>query len=130
MYGTLVSQLQSGSLTQELANITPDKKFKTSLVLLMQDYFRTLPPSRGSYALDHYIQCLLRVLTAEEGVSMEQKVSDIESSLARCLQADEQQKNWAFRNLILYKIWENNFQPAECRPVTRAVYYRGGICLY
>lgn len=35
VYGTLVSQLQSGSLTQELANITPDKKFKTSLVLLM-----------------------------------------------------------------------------------------------
>ncbi len=73
----------------------------------MQDYFRSLPLSRGSVILDHYIQC--RVLTAEEGVSMEQKVSDIESSLARCLQADEQQKNWAFRNLILYKIWENNF---------------------
>ncbi|EDU7108050.1 lysine-N-methylase, partial [Salmonella enterica subsp. enterica] len=53
VYGTLVSQLQSGSLTQELANITPDKKFKTSLVLLMQDYFRALPPSRGSYVLDH-----------------------------------------------------------------------------
>lgn len=122
VYGTLVSQLQSGSLTQELANITPDKKFKTSLVLLMQDYFRALPPSRGSYVLDHYIQCLLRVLTAEEGVSMEQKVSDIESSLARCLQADEQQKNWAFRNLILYKIWENNFPNQPNVDPLRALY--------
>ncbi|MGK4733898.1 flagellin lysine-N-methylase, partial [Salmonella enterica] len=74
-YCTLVSQLQSGSLTQELANITPDKKFKTSLVLLMQDNFRALPPTTGSYDLDHNIQCLLRVLTAEEGVSREQKVS-------------------------------------------------------
>ncbi|ECG6087989.1 lysine-N-methylase [Salmonella enterica subsp. enterica serovar Blukwa] len=122
VYGTLVSQLQSGSLTQELANITPDKKFKTSLVLLMQDYFRALPPSRGSYVLDHYIQCLLRVLTVEEGVSMEQKVSDIESSLARCLQADEQQKNWAFRNLILYKIWENNFPNQPNVDPLRALY--------
>ncbi len=23
--------------------------------------------------------------------------------------------------LISYKIWENNFQPAECRPVTRCI---------
>lgn len=122
VYGTLVSQLQSGSLTQELTNITPDKKFKTSLVLLMQDYFRALPPSRGSYVLDHYIQCLLRGLTAEKGVSMEQKVSDIEASFVRCLQADEQQGGWAFRNIILYKIWENNFPNQPNVDPLRALY--------
>lgn len=122
VYGTLVSQLQSGSLTQELANITPDKKFKTSLVLLMQDYFSALPPSRGSHVLDHYIQCLLRVLTAEEGVSMEQKVSDIEASFTRSLQADEQQGSWAFRNIILYKIWENNFPNQPNVDPLRALY--------
>ncbi|MEA7609453.1 flagellin lysine-N-methylase, partial [Salmonella enterica subsp. enterica serovar Virginia] len=113
---------QTGVLAQELMNIAPDSKVKTSLVLQMQDYFRSLPLNRGSVILDHYIQCLLRVLTAEEGVSMEQKVSDIESSLARCLQADEQQKNWAFRNLILYKIWENNFPNQPNVDPLRALY--------
>ncbi|WP_373441637.1 flagellin lysine-N-methylase [Salmonella enterica] len=93
-----------------------------ALLEQLQDYFRSLPLSRGSVILDHYIQCLLRVLTAEEGVSMEQKVSDIESSLARCLQADEQQKNWAFRNLILYKIWENNFPNQPNVDPLRALY--------
>lgn len=122
VYAALLEQLQTGVLAQELMNIAPDSKVKTSLVLQMQDYFRSLPLSRGSVILDHYIQCLLRVLTAEEGVSMEQKVSDIESSLARCLQADEQQKNWAFRNLILYKIWENNFPNQPNVDPLRALY--------
>ncbi|ECY8244474.1 lysine-N-methylase [Salmonella enterica subsp. enterica serovar Remo] len=122
VYAALLEQLQTGVLAQELMNIAPDSKVKTSLVLQMQDYFRSLPLNRGSVILDHYIQCLLRVLTAEEGVSMEQKVSDIESSLARCLQADEQQKNWAFRNLILYKIWENNFPNQPNVDPLRALY--------
>ncbi|ECN7974292.1 flagellin lysine-N-methylase [Salmonella enterica] len=122
VYAALLEQLQTGVLAQELMNIAPDSKVKTSLVLQMQDYFRSLPLNRGSVILDHYIQCLLRVLTAEEGVSMEQKVSDIESSLARCLQANEQQKNWAFRNLILYKIWENNFPNQPNVDPLRALY--------
>ncbi|EHM9687605.1 flagellin lysine-N-methylase, partial [Salmonella enterica subsp. enterica serovar Heidelberg] len=41
---------------------------------------------------------------------------------ARCLQADEQQKNWAFRNLILYKIWENNFPNQPNVDPLRALY--------
>ncbi|MBE8421185.1 flagellin lysine-N-methylase, partial [Leptospira interrogans serovar Pomona] len=109
VYAALLEQLQTGVLAQELMNIAPDSKVKTSLVLQMQDYFRSLPLNRGSVILDHYIQCLLRVLMAEEGVSMVQKVSDIESSLARCLQANEQQKYWAFRNLFPYKIQENKY---------------------
>lgn len=70
VYAALLEQLQTGVLAQELMNIAPDSKVKTSLVLQMQDYFRSLPLNRGSVILDHYIQCLLRVLTAEEGVSM------------------------------------------------------------
>ncbi|EGJ4482879.1 lysine-N-methylase [Salmonella enterica] len=122
MYAQKFAKIDDAALAQELMNIAPDSKVKTSLVLQMQDYFRSLPLNRGSVILDHYIQCLLRVLTAEEGVSMEQKVSDIESSLARCLQANEQQKNWAFRNLILYKIWENNFPNQPNVDPLRALY--------
>lgn len=122
VYAALLEQLQTGVLAQELMNIAPDSKVKTSLVLQMQDYFRSLPLNRGSVILDHYIQCLLRVLTAEEGVSMEQKVSDIESSLAHCLQADEQQGTWAFRNLILYKMWETNFPNQPNVDPLRALY--------
>ncbi|EHI4212827.1 lysine-N-methylase [Salmonella enterica] len=103
VYAALLEQLQTGVLAQELMNIAPDSKVKTSLVLQMQDYFRSLPLNRGSVILDHYIQCLLRVLTAEEGVSMEQKVSD-------------------FRNLILYKIWENNFPNQPNVDPLRALY--------
>ncbi|HFT2760042.1 TPA: flagellin lysine-N-methylase, partial [Salmonella enterica] len=54
VYAALLEQLQTGVLAQELMNIAPDSKVKTSLVLQMQDYFRSLPLNRGSVILDHY----------------------------------------------------------------------------
>lgn len=122
VYVTLVEQLRSGDLAQELRGINTDGKVKVSLVLQMQNYFRSLPLSRGSVILDQYIQCLLRTLTAEEGVAMEQSVSETERLLEKLLQEDRQHSAYALRNFILYKIWENNFpnQP-EVEPL-RALY--------
>lgn len=109
VYVVLFEQLQIGVLVQELMNIVLDSKVKILLVLQMQDYFCLFLFNCGSVIFDYYIQCFLWVLMVEEGVLMEQKVSDIEFLLVCCLQVDEQQKNWVFRNLIFYKIWENNF---------------------
>ncbi|CBG88729.1 flagellin lysine-N-methylase [Citrobacter rodentium] len=122
VYVTLIAQLQSGETARELEGVQSDNSVKVSLVLQMQDYFLSLAPSRGSNVLDYYIQCLLRLLTAEEGADIGQRISEAETALDKRLREDEQHGAYALRNFILYKIWENNFpnQP-EVEPL-RALY--------
>ncbi len=88
-------------VNSELANITPDKKIQNIPGNFVDaGLLQALPPSRRKLRPSITTSSGVFVApTAEEGVSMDAKVSDIESSLARCLQADEQQKNWAFSEI-------------------------------
>ncbi len=92
VYGTLVSQLQSGSLTQELANITPDE-IQNIHSTVDAGPFQGSPTEQEEAMSSSLHQCLLRVLTAE-GRFNGAEGGDSEVLVARCLQADdEQQKN-------------------------------------
>lgn len=108
VYHALLAQIQSGELKQELSAFSADNNVKVNLVLLLQDYFRSLPVSRANGVLNYYIQCLLRTLTGEENHSVGEGVAKLESTWQKVY---EQQDETGFdlKNFILYKIWENNF---------------------
>ncbi|HCT5822124.1 flagellin lysine-N-methylase [Citrobacter sedlakii] len=122
VYNTLISQLQNGELAKELQGMNSDRNIKVSLVLQMQNYFRSLAPSRGSVILEQYIECLLRVLTMEAGTELGQKVSETESLLDNALKQDEKYGAYALRNFIMYKIWEHNFPNQAGTEPLRALY--------
>ncbi|MGV2689339.1 flagellin lysine-N-methylase [Citrobacter braakii] len=108
IYHAIMAQLQSGELKEELSAFSADNNVKVTLVLLLQDYFRSLPVSRANGVLNYYIQCLLRTLTQEENHSVGEGVAKLESTWQKVY---EQQGEAGFdlKNFILYKIWENNF---------------------
>lgn len=108
IYYAIMSQTQSGELKKELSAFSADNNVKVTLVLLLQDYFRSLPVSRANGVLNYYIQCLLRTLTEEENPSVGEGIAKLESTWQKVY---EQQGETGFdlKNFILYKIWENNF---------------------
>lgn len=108
VYHALLAQLQSGELRTELSDFSADRNIKLSLVLLLQDYFRSNSGSRASGVLNYYIQCLLRTLTQDDTYSVDEGIARLEATWEKVY---EQQGEAGFdlKNFILYKIWENNF---------------------
>lgn len=121
-YGLLAEQLQSGELKTELASISTDSKVKSSLVMLMQDFFRNAPASRGSGVINHYIECLLRHLVAGEEINIEEKISELEANWHEEVIPGMQGSEFALKNFILYKFWQNNFPNQPHVPSLRALY--------
>ncbi|MCW1432527.1 flagellin lysine-N-methylase [Citrobacter freundii] len=80
IYHAIMTQIQSGELKEEFSAFSADNNVKVTLVLLLQDYFRSLPVSRANGVLNYYIQCLLRTLTQEENHSVGEWVAKLEST--------------------------------------------------
>lgn len=124
VYHALLEQIQSGEMREELSKFSADNNVKVNLVLLLQDYFRSLPVSRANGVLNYYIQCLLRTLTQEENHSVGEGVTKLEATWQKVY---EQQDETGFdlKNLILYKIWENNFPNQKSVDALRSLYMIG-----
>ncbi|EPK4608888.1 flagellin lysine-N-methylase, partial [Citrobacter freundii] len=124
VYHTLLAQLQSGELRKELLDFSMNRNIKVSLVLLIQDYFRGIKVSRGGGVLNYYIQCLLRMLTQHDTQSLDEGIARLEATWKKVY---EQQDETGFdlKNLILYKIWENNFPNQKSVDALRSLYMIG-----
>ena len=121
-YASLAGQLQSGEMKAELATVPADNKVKMSLIMLMQDYFRNAQISRGSQVINHYVECLLRQLVAGEEIKIEEKISDLEVVWQQQVIPTMQGSDFAIKNFILYKFWQNNFPNQPGIPSLRALY--------
>lgn len=121
VYYALLAQLQSGELRKELSDFSADRNIKLSLVLLLQDYFRSIDGSRASGVLNYYIQCLLRVLTKDGAPSVVEGIEKLEATWLRVYN-EQNEKNIDLKNLILYKIWENNFPNQKNVDLLRFLY--------
>ncbi|WP_208744164.1 flagellin lysine-N-methylase [Citrobacter portucalensis] len=108
VYHALLTQLQLGELREEMSTYATDRNIKLSLVLLLQNYFRSLPVSRASGVLKYYIECLLRTLTLEENHSVGEGVAKLEATWQKVYEQRDE-AGFDLKNFILYKIWENNF---------------------
>ncbi len=130
VYHALLAQLQSGELRKELSDFSVDRNIKLSLVLLLQDYFRSNTGSRASGVLNYYIQCLLRTLTQDDTQSVDEGIARLEATWQKVY---EQQEDTGFdlKNFILYKIWENNFpNQKKGGPASYALHDQRRILLY
>lgn len=108
VYHALLAQLQSGELRTELSDFSADRNIKLSLVLLLQDYFRSNSGSRASGVLNYYIQCLLRTLTQDDTYSVDEGIARLEATWEKVYE-QQGESGFDLKNFILYKIWENNF---------------------
>lgn len=108
VYHALLVQIQSGEMREELSKFSTDDNVKVTLVLLLQDYFRSLPVSRANGVLNYYIQCLLRTLTEEENHSVGEGLAKLETTWQKVYE-EQGDTGFDLKNFILYKIWENNF---------------------
>lgn len=108
IYYAIMAQIQSGELKEELSAFSTDNNVKVTLVLLLQDYFRSLPVSRANGVLNYYIQCLLRTLTAEGNHSVGEGIAKLEATWQKVYE-EQSETGFDLKNFILYKIWENNF---------------------
>ncbi len=124
VYHALLAQLQSGELRKELSDFSADRNIKLSLALLLQDYFRSIDGSRASGVLNYYIQCLLRTLTQDDMQCVDEGIARLEATWQKVY---EQQDETGFdlKNLILYKIWENNFPNQKNVDPLRSLYMIG-----
>lgn len=121
-YALLADQLQTGEMQAELRAISVDGKVKSSLIILMQDYFRTAQLSRGSGVINHYIECLLRQLVSGEEINIEEKISGLEAVWQEQVIPTMQGSEFAIKNFILYKFWQNDFPNQPGIPPLRALY--------
>lgn len=121
VYYALLAQLQAGELRKELSDFSADRNIKLSLMLLLQDYFRSIDGSRASGVLNYYIQCLLRVLTKDGAPSVVEGIEKLEATWVRVYN-EQDEKDIDLKNLILYKIWENNFPNQKNVDLLRFLY--------
>lgn len=121
-YALLADQLQSGEMKTELASISIDSKVKSSLVMLMQDFFRNAPVSRGSGVINHYIECLLRNLVSGEEINIDGRISGLEAYWNEQVIPGMRESHFALKNFILYKFWQNDFPNQSGVPPLRALY--------
>ena len=121
VYHAMLTQLQSGELRKELSDFSAERNIKLSLALLLQDYFRSNSGSRSSGVLNYYIQCLLRTLTQDDTQSVDEGIVRLEATWQKVY---EQQDETGFdlKNLILYKMWENNFPNQKNVDPLRSLY--------
>ncbi|MGO2729654.1 MAG: hypothetical protein ACTIA0_06450 [Citrobacter braakii] len=121
VYHALLAQLQSGELRKELSDFSADRNIKLSLVLLLQDYFRSNSGSRGSGVLNYYIQCLLRTLTQDDTYSVDEGIARLEATWEKVYE-QQGESGFDLKNFILYKIWENNFPNQKNVDPLRSLY--------
>lgn len=121
IYKALLSQLSSGELRAELSKLSGDKKIKTSLVILFQDYFRHLSPTRAGHVLDYYIQCLLRTLLFDKNSSLEHNIDMLDTIWHKEF-LENSENGIYFNNLILYKLWGINYPNTENIDSLRTLY--------
>ncbi|EPM7551687.1 flagellin lysine-N-methylase [Citrobacter freundii] len=121
VYHALLEQILSGEMREELSKFAADNNVKVTLVLLLQDYFRSLPVSRANGVLNYYIQCLLRTLTEDENHSVGEGVAKLESTWQKVYE-EQGETGFDLKNFILYKIWENNFPNQKKMEPLRTLY--------
>ncbi|QMB06659.1 lysine-N-methylase [Citrobacter freundii] len=121
VYHALLTQLQSGELREEMSTHAADRNIKLSLVLLLQDYFRSLPVSRSSGVLKYYIECLLRTLTQDGTHSVDEGVAKLEATWQQVYE-EQHATGFDLKNFMLYKVWENNFPNQKNADPLRTLY--------
>ncbi|MCS3462496.1 MULTISPECIES: flagellin lysine-N-methylase [Citrobacter] len=121
VYHALLTQLQSGELREEMSTYATDRNIKLSLVLLLQDYFRSLPVSRSSGVLKYYIECLLRTLTQDGTHSVDEGVAKLEATWQQVYE-EQHATGFDLKNFMLYKVWENNFPNQKNADPLRTLY--------
>ncbi|TKV21872.1 flagellin lysine-N-methylase [Citrobacter sp. wls613] len=121
VYHALLTQLQSGELREEMSTHATDRNIKLSLVLLLQDYFRSLPVSRSSGVLKYYIECLLRTLTQDGTHSVDEGVAKLEATWQQVYE-EQHATGFDLKNFMLYKVWENNFPNQKNADPLRTLY--------
>ncbi|QLR73525.1 MULTISPECIES: flagellin lysine-N-methylase [Citrobacter] len=121
VYHALLTQLQSGELREEMSTYATDRNIKVSLVLLLQDYFRSNTGSRASGVLNYYIQCLLRTLTQDGTHSVYEGVAELEATWQQVYE-EQHATGFDLKNYMLYKVWENNFPNQKNADPLRTLY--------
>lgn len=121
VYHALLTQLQSGELREEMSTYATDRNIKLSLVLLLQDYFRSLPVSRSSGVLKYYIECLLRALTQDGTHSVDEGIAKLEATWQQVYE-EQHATGFDLKNFMLYKVWERNFPNQKNADPLRTLY--------
>lgn len=121
-YTALIEQIHSGVMHQEMATFASDGKDKTALIFLMQNYFRKYSSARGSEILKYYIDYMLTALVVDGEDSFMLRVLEIERDGGEIVQKDLSDFEFMFRNLVLYKFWQNDFPNQTERPPLQALY--------
>lgn len=121
VYHALLTQLQSGELREEMSTYATDRNIKLSLVLLLQDYFRSLPVSRSSGVLKYYIECLLRTLTQGGTHSVDEGIAKLEATWQQVYE-EQHATGFDLKNFMLYKVWERNFPNQKNADPLRTLY--------
>lgn len=121
VYHALLTQLQSGELREEMSTYATDRNIKLSLVLLLQDYFRSLPVSRSSGVLNYYIECLLRTLTQGGTHSVDEGIAKLEATWQQVYE-EQHATGFDLKNFMLYKVWERNFPNQKNADPLRTLY--------
>ncbi len=122
IYTSLSEKLQTGEMRAELASIKPDVRIKSSLLMLMQDYLCNVPKARGSSVITSFIECLLRQIFSNQDYSVEEKISGLEKIWQKQVIPTMKGSEFAIKNFILYKLWQNNFPNQTNVPPLRALY--------
>lgn len=120
-YQAIMVQLQSDELSKELSGFSADQTIKRTLILLLQDYFRSLPSSRASGVLGYYIQCLLQTLSLDGKESIDEGIAALETKWQQVYK-EKTEASFDFKNLILYKIWKSNFPNQKSADPLRTLY--------
>ncbi|MBJ8832799.1 flagellin lysine-N-methylase [Citrobacter freundii] len=119
VHAQLVQQLQNGEM---MGDITGDYRVKASMTVLMQNYFRTIRLSRGGKVLTQYIDSLLRVLAADNTLTFEEKTASIEKVWRNIVLPELGKTQFALKNYILYKFWQNDFPDMTSGTPLRSLY--------
>lgn len=115
----LVQQLQNGEV---MGDITGDYRIKASMTVLMQNYFRTKCFSRGKKVITQYIDSLLRMLAVENGLTLEDKIADVEQVWKSIVLPEIGKTPCALKNYVLYKFWQNDFPNMSSGTPFRGLY--------
>ncbi|MEH4694165.1 flagellin lysine-N-methylase [Atlantibacter hermannii] len=122
VYSLLNVQLSSGEIANELKQVNTDKRTKSAIVLLLQDYFGKVTPSRGSHVLNLYIDFLRGAFCADDGQTLEQTIDSLETEWGTVYERDFKNDPVALKNFILYKLWHNDFPNNKSRDALQSLY--------
>ncbi len=122
-YHILADEIVNGKLQTELAGINQNYNLKSSIISLMQTFFKEKSHTRGGGVLQKYIEQLQQQLIGEnELCSFNEIIQDIESSWLNVSEKCFDHDYYVFKNYFKYKFWQQGFPQRNGRSMLNNLY--------